>query len=86
VQKASDNLAVDIQARELKTLVGKHASTAVILATLAAYHREAVAYAATSDNYAVFVYCKADLQQAAKQASDTERQAINETLSSLENV
>jgi hypothetical protein len=97
IQKISDTVAIDIhpeyratvmmrRAQQLKILVTNRASSKVVLATLADYSREASAYKSTSGNYAVFEDCKASLQQAAKQALTPERQAINQALTSLENV
>jgi hypothetical protein len=97
VQKFSDNvsMAVDTnyrgtvmmkRAREVKQLIADHASSNLVLATLADYRNEASTYKSVSANYAVFEYCKANLQQAATIAPSSERQAINNTLSSLRNV
>ncbi|HTB48697.1 MAG TPA: hypothetical protein VK712_01295 [Verrucomicrobiae bacterium] len=94
VQKLSDNVAMSAnpdyrgtvmmkRAQEVKQLIAAHASPNLVLATLADYRREAAAYKSAPANYAVFEYCKTNLQQAAATAPSSERQAINKTVSSL---
>jgi hypothetical protein len=97
VQKLSDNVAVSVnpsyrgtvmmkRAQEVKQLIAQHANSNIVLATLADYQGEAMAYKSAPANYAVFEYCKANLQQAAAIAPTPERQAIDKTLLSLQNV
>jgi ABC-type lipoprotein release transport system permease subunit len=97
VQKLSDKVAVTLdsgyrgtvmmkRAQEVKQLVAVHASPNIVLATLAEYRIEASTYKSASNNYAVFEYCKSNLQQATIMATNPERQAINNALSSLKNV
>lgn len=97
VQKLSDNVAVSVsssyrgmvmmkRAEQVKQLIGEHASSNLVLATLANYRTEASTYVTVSKNYAVFEYCKDNLQQAAAIAPNPERQAINNTLLTLSNV
>jgi hypothetical protein len=97
VQKTSDNIAIAIhpsyrasvmmrRAEQVKTLVTEQAPTNTILATLDDYQHQAVVYKAGYVNYEVFEHCKASLSQAAKQATNPERQAINDALVSLQNV
>ena len=97
IQKLSDNVAMSInsdyrgtvmmkRAQEVKQLVAQHASSNLVLATLADYRVEASAYRLISAHYAVFEFCKSNLQQAATTAPNPERQAIDKTLLSLQNV
>jgi hypothetical protein len=97
VQKLSDNVAMTLnsdykgtvmmkRAQEVKQLIAEHASSNLVLATLADYQVEASTYKTVSANYAVFEYCKANLQQASSVAPGPERQAINNALLSLQNV
>lgn len=97
IQKLSDSMAVSIdpdyrgivmmkRAQEVKQLVADHASSSLVLATLSDYKIEASIYKSASTNYAAFKYCKSSLQQAATAAPNPERQAINNTLSSLSDV
>jgi len=97
VQKLSDSMAVSVnpdyrgtvmmkRAQEVKQLIADHASSNLVLATLDDYKSEASAYTSVSANYAVFDYCKSSLQQAATIATNPERQAIDATLSSLNDV
>jgi hypothetical protein len=97
VQKLSDNvsMAVDPEYKEtvmmkrvqqVKQLINQHASSSLVLATLADYRSEASAYKSDAANYAVFEYCKTSLRQAAATAPSSERQAIDNTLQSLSNV
>lgn len=97
IQKFSDNVSMSVdpdyrgtvmmkRAQEVKQLIAEHANSNLMLATLADYQKEALAYKSVSANYAVFEYCKSNLQQAANIAPNFERQAINKTLLSLQNV
>lgn len=97
VQKLSDSVAILIhpdyrgavmmkRAQQVKQLVATHASSQLVLATLASYQTEAIAYKSTSDDYSMFEYCKASLQQAAAIAPTPERQAIEAALVSLKSV
>lgn len=98
VQKLSDHVAVAVnpdyrgiimmkRAQQVKQLVAEHASSPIVLATLADYKNEASAYKSVSAaDYAAFEYCKSNLQQAAAAAPNADRQAINTTLSSLNDV
>ena len=96
IQKLSDNVAISInpdyrgnvmmkRAQQVKQLVAKNAKSNLVLATLSDYQLEATSYKSKPTNYAVFEYCKNNLQQAANSAPINERQAINNTLSTLEN-
>ena len=97
VQKLSDNVAMGVnpeyrgtvmmkRAQEVKQLITDQANSNLVLATLADYQTEAAAYKSASANYAVFEYCKSNLQQAAAKAPNPERQAINKALLTLKNV
>ncbi|HEX4774881.1 MAG TPA: hypothetical protein VH234_05170 [Candidatus Saccharimonadales bacterium] len=97
VQKLSDNLSMSVdpdfrgtvmmkRAQEVKQLIAEHANSNLVLATLADYQTEASAYKSAPANYAVFEYCKTNLQQAANMAPSSEREVINNTLISLSNV
>jgi hypothetical protein len=97
VQKLSDNVAVAVhpqyrgtimmrRAQQVQQLVAKRAGSPVVLATLADYRAEALAYKSTSANYAMFEYCKTSLRQAAVIAPNPERQAINKALLALGDV
>jgi citrate lyase gamma subunit len=95
VKRLSENAAVAVdsnyratlmmrRAEEVNQLVGKHASTQTILATLADYKVQAVTY--KTKDYAAFSYCKSALQQAAAKATPHEQQMIASTLSSLRDI
>ena len=97
IQKASDSIAMRVdpnyrgvvmmkRAQEVKQLVAQHAESRLVLATLSEYQVIAAAYKSGASNYAVFEYCKANLQQAATLASSNERRSIDQTLDSLQNV
>jgi hypothetical protein len=97
VQKLSDNVSMSVdpdyrgtvmmkRAQEVKQLIAEHANSNLVLATLADYQTEASAYKSAPANYAVFEYCKSNLQQAANIAPSSERQAIVSTLNSLSSV
>jgi len=97
VQKFSDSVAISIspdyrgivmmkRAQEVKQLIAEHASSKTVLATLADYQTEAASYKSAATNYAAFEYCKSNLRQAAARAPSSERQAINNTLASLNDV
>lgn len=97
IQKLSDSVAVSIdpnyrgivmmkRAQEVKQLVADHASSGLVLATLNDYKNEAWMYKSAPANYAAFEYCKSSLQQAATLAPNPERHAIENTLSSLQDV
>lgn len=97
VQKLSDNVAIHMQpdyrgtvmmkrAQEVKELIVAHSSSKVVLATLSDYSDEAATYKTAPANYAAFEFCKESLQQAAKMATSSERQAINAALTSLSQV
>jgi len=96
VQKLSDSIAVYMhpryrasimmkRARQVHQLVADHAGSPQVLATLTDYTREADAYKSLPHaNYAAFEYCKTNLQQAATIAPPRVRQAIANSLQSLE--
>ncbi|HEY1835743.1 MAG TPA: hypothetical protein VGG13_02885 [Candidatus Saccharimonadales bacterium] len=97
IQKISDNAAVALhpsyrgtvmmkRADQVKQLVVEHAGQSAVLEALADYQSEAAVYKYRATNYALFDYCKADLQQAADKTAGPERTAINKTLASLQNV
>ncbi len=97
VQKLSDNVAMSVdpsyrgtvmmkRAQEVKQLIAGHANSNLVLATLADYQTEAATYKSVSANYAVYEYCKNNLRQAAANAPNPERQAINNALLSLKDV
>jgi hypothetical protein len=97
IQQLSDNLTTAAdpsyrgtvmmkRAQQVRELIARHASTKVVLATLADYQNEAASYASMPTNYAAFEYCKDNLQQAATAAPAAQRQAIVATLSSLKAV
>jgi hypothetical protein len=71
------------RAQEVHTLIDRHTATTTVLATLAAYNREADDYRSNTSSYAAFEYCKTELQQAEKQAGAQERQALQATLAAL---
>lgn len=97
VQKASDNVAVNIQpqyraavmmkrAQQVNELTADHAAAQAVLATLADYTKEARTYKSMSGaNYAAFEYCETNLRQAAVAAPPKVRQAIAASLQSLKN-
>jgi hypothetical protein len=96
LQAFSDSVAIRIhpqyranvmmkRAQQVNQLVADHAGSKQVLATLADYTSEASAYKSTPRaNYAAFEYCKTNLQQAAKAAPASVRQAISDSLQSLE--
>jgi hypothetical protein len=97
VQKISDNAAVTLRpsyrgtvmmkrADQVKQLVAENARSGAVFTALADYQSEAAAYKSDAANYALFDYCKADLQQAANKATGPERTAITQTLASLQDV
>jgi hypothetical protein len=97
LQKVSDNVAIAMnpsyrgvvmmkRADQVKVLVNNHASSDKVLGTLADYRKQAAGYKSTAANYAAFEYCKQSLQQAATAAPKAEKQAIDNTLQSLDNV
>jgi hypothetical protein len=72
------------RAQEVRELVSRKGSQHLVVTTLHDYVADATAYKAqTSQNYAAFSYCQANLQQAETQAGGQERQAIAATLASL---
>jgi hypothetical protein len=97
VQKLSDSVAMSVdpsyrgtvmmkRAQEVKQLIASHASSNLVLATLADYQAEAAAYKSVPANYAVYEYCKSNLRQAAANAPSPEHQAIDNALLSLKDV
>lgn len=97
VQASSDRVAAAIdpsyrgtimmrRAEQVKQLISSGAPSNRVFATLADYKKQAAGYKSEASNYAAFEYCKNNLQQAAVHATNNERQAINETLSSLTDV
>jgi hypothetical protein len=97
VQKFSDSVAVSLdpsyrgtvmmkRAQEVKQLIANHSNSNLVLATLSDYTSEASVYKSAYSNYAAFEYCKDSLQQAATMATSSERQAIQSSLSSLNDV
>ena len=97
LQKVSDNVAIAMspsyrgvvmmkRADQVKVLVNNHASPGMVLGTLADYRKQAANYKSTATNYAAFEYCKQSLQQAATAAPKAEKQAIDNTLQSLDSV
>lgn len=97
IQTLSDNVAISLhpeyrsevmmkRAQEVRQLVANRASLSLVLATLADYKAVAATYRAAPANYAAFENCKQSLQQAAAIAPAPERQAINNSLLSLNNV
>jgi hypothetical protein len=97
VQKLSDDVAISSdssyrgtvmmkRAQQVKQLIAEHADSSLVMATLADYQSEAATYKSAPANYAVFEYCKNNLQQAAANAPSPERDAINKTLVSLSDV
>lgn len=94
VQKMSDNVAISADASyrgivmmkradQVRALVNNHASSDTVLATLADYQKQAAHYKSTKANYAAFEYCEQSLKQAAAMAPNPEKQAITNTLQSL---
>lgn len=97
VQKMSDNAAVALQpsyrgtvmmrrADQVKQLVAERAGQGAVLEALADYRTEAAAYKSSTNNYALFDYCKSDLQQANSQTTGPEHAAITKTLAELQDV
>ena len=97
VQKLSDSVAVSVdpsyrgtvmmkRAQQVKQLVADHANASLVLATLSDYKSEASVYKSSPASYVAFEYCKSSLLQAATIAPTSERQAIESTLSSLQDV
>jgi hypothetical protein len=96
-QRLSDNIAILVepsyretvmmkQANQVRELVTNRAPSSRVLATLADYRQQAASYQSVNSNYAAFEYCKHRLEQAASIAPSPERQAINSTLQSLNDV
>jgi hypothetical protein len=97
LKRASEAIAVSVdpdyrgtvmmrRAAEVQKLVADHAPSKTVLATLADYQSEATLYKSRATNYPAFEYCKASLQQAEAGASNSEREAIQETLAGLRDV
>ena len=98
IQKLSDAVATEIhpeyradvmmrRAQQVNQLVSSHASTDIILSTLASYKAEAEDYRSMPHaNYAAFEYCKTNLEQAAATAPSNIRQAIVSSLNALRNI
>lgn len=95
LKKASGQVAVALhpdyrgvimmqRAQEVQKLVARHADSSMVLATLADYRSQAVAYKTGAANYSVFEFCKANLRQAEAGATGPERQAISQTVASLD--
>jgi hypothetical protein len=74
------------QADHIDALVRTHASTKIVLASIADYRVTAGAYTADSPRYSTLEYCQAKLQQAATQAPSGQRQAITNSLKSISSV
>ena len=94
IQAGSDSLAAAVspsyrgtvmmkRAEQVKQLIHNGAPADKVLATLADYEKQAASYKSAASNYAAFEYCKNNLQQAAQQATNSERQAITKALVSL---
>lgn len=99
VQRLSDSVAIKVhpqyrlnvmmrRAQQINQLVASHASSPIILDTLNNYQTEATDYKTRygykqGDNYRAFEYCHTVLQQAAAKAPANIRQAINDSLKSL---
>lgn len=97
VQEFSDKVAVALhpayrsnvmmrRARQVRLLVEQHASSDLVLATLADYQTEASTYQTKSANYEAFEYCKDNLQQASAIAPGPVRPTIDKVLASLKDV
>lgn len=96
MQKFSDKVAIYVhpqygatvmmkRAQQVNQLVSEHASSKQVLATLADYTIEANDYESTPRaNYSAFEFCKTNLEQAASLASPQVKQAISNSLQSLE--
>jgi len=96
VQKASDSVAIRIdaqyranvmmkRAQQVNELVANHASSKLVLATLADYTKDASTYKSMPHaNYAAFEYCKTNLQQATTSASPSIHEAIATSLQNLQ--
>lgn len=96
VQKISDTAAIKAhpqyratvmmrRAQQVNQLVADHASSRVILSTLASYDSQAAHYRnLPGASYAAFNYCKTNLEQAKTAASPNVRQAIVSSLDSLD--
>lgn len=96
VQKMSDAVAVKIhpeyratvmmrRADQVNELVNSHASRQLILSTLDSYQAEAADYKTLPHtSYAAFEYCETTLKQAAAAAPTDVRQAITNSLDSLQ--
>jgi hypothetical protein len=96
VQKLSDSVAIKAhpqyratvmmrRAQQVNQLIASHASTRTILSTLDSYDSEASHYKSLPGaSYATFDYCKANLEQAKTAAPASVRQAITNSLDSLD--
>lgn len=94
LQKVSDSVSISLdpsytgmimmkRAEQVRQLVSDHASSSLVLATLADYQTEASGYKHTASHYAAFEYCERNLQEASTMATAAERQAIHTTLVSF---
>lgn len=97
LQRVSDTVSASVdhsyggtvmmkRAEQVRQLISEHAPPGLVLTTLADYEIEASAYKHTASNYAAFEYCKNSLQEASTMALPAEKQAINTTLRSLNDV
>jgi hypothetical protein len=96
LQNLTDNIAVSLhpdyratimmkRALQVNQLVGDHADSGKILATLADYTEKANAYKSSPHaDYAAFEYCKSNLEQAATAATPDVHAAITKSLESLQ--
>jgi hypothetical protein len=96
LQKLSDDVAMSVhpqyratvmmrRAGQVNRLVAEHADSHVVLATLADYTNVAGSYkSAAYANYTTFKYCEASLRQASGKAPPRVRQAIANSLWSVE--
>lgn len=96
LQELTDSVAVNIhpayranammkRAQQVNELVANGADSNQVLTALDAYKQEAAAYKAMPRaDYAAFAFCKANLEQAARVAAPSVRQAIQNSLHSLE--
>lgn len=97
VQRVSDSVAIAVhpsyratvmmrQAEQVRELVETHAPSSAVMTALNDYQHQASAYRAHYANYEVFEHCKDSLRQAANHANGQDRQAINHTLTGLQDV
>jgi hypothetical protein len=94
IKRASERVAVSVQpsyrgtimmrrAQEVQALVSQQAAPGLVMNALADYQADAQSYKTPSADYSLFEFCKSSLRQAEARATTPERQAIQQTLTTL---